>query len=302
MALPSEPSPVPAYDRVVLVYNPQSSGDGEQRAEQARATLAEQAPHLTVALKATEYAGHARVIAEEEARAGRVLVVSVSGDGGYNEVVQGVMAAGDGTRSGAVAAVLPAGNANDHRRATRERPLVDAIAAARVSRIDLLRVEIAGEGGPRWAHSYLGLGITPTVALELERGGKGSLREIVTTIRAFSGFHPFEIDVDGEGRKRFDSLVLANTTEMAKYVTLSDGDPADGLFEVVTLPHRSKLRLLAYAIRAAVKGLGPQPRTSRFSFTTLSPIPVQLDGEVLDLPAHRGVAVRIAPQALATVV
>jgi hypothetical protein len=29
---------------------------------------------------------------------------------------------------------------------------------------------------------------------------------------------------------------------------------------------------------------------------------VQLDGEVLDLPAHRGVAVRIAPQALATVV
>lgn len=302
MALPSEPSPVPAYDRVVLVYNPQSSGDGEQRAEQAQAALAEQAPQLGVVLKATEYAGHARVIAEEEARAGRVLVVSVSGDGGYNEVVQGVMAAGDGTTSAAAAAVLPAGNANDHRRATRERPLVDAIAAAQISRLDLLRVEIDGEGGPRWAHSYLGLGITPTVALELERGGKGSIREIITTVRAFSRFHPFEVDVEGEGRRRFDSLVLANTTEMAKYVTLSDGDPADGLFEVVTLPHRSKLRLLGYAVRAAFTGLGPQPRTARFAFRTLSPIPVQLDGEVLDLPADRAVTVRIAPQALATVV
>ncbi|GAA4882244.1 diacylglycerol/lipid kinase family protein [Actinomycetospora straminea] len=302
MALPSEPSPEPAYDRVVLVYNPQSSGDGEQRAEKARATLGEQAPHLAVTAVPTEYPGHAQVIAEEEARAGRTLVVSVSGDGGYHEVVQGVMAAGDGTRSGAAAAVMPAGNANDHRRATAQRPLVDAIAAAQISRIDLLRVQVVGEDTPRWAHSYLGLGITPTVALELERRGKGSLREILTTVRAFSRFHPFAVDVEGEGRRRFDSLICANTTEMAKYVTLSDGDPADGLFEVITLPHRSKLRLLAYAVRAAVSGLGPQPRTDRFAFTTTSPIPVQLDGEVLELEGDRGVTVEIAQHALATVV
>jgi diacylglycerol kinase (ATP) len=293
---------MPTYDRVVLVYNPESSGDGEERAEGARAALAEACPQLAVAAVPTEYAGHAQVIAEQEARAGRVLVVSVSGDGGYHEVVQGVMAAGDGGVSGAVAAVLPAGNANDHRRATREGPLVDAIAAARCSHLDLLRIDVAGEDRPRWAHSYLGLGITPTVALELEHGGKGSVREIWTTLRSFSRFRPFAIDVEGEGPRRFDSLILANTTEMAKYVTLSDGDPADGQCEVITVSHRSKLRLLAYAVRAAVRGLGPQPRTDRFAFTTLSPMPVQLDGEVLDLPADRVVTVTIAPGALATVV
>ncbi|PVY96329.1 diacylglycerol/lipid kinase family protein [Actinomycetospora cinnamomea] len=306
MALPSDPSPVPAYDRVVLIYNPESSGDGARRAEQARSQLHEQAPQLEVVATPTEYAGHARVLAEQEARAGRVLVVSVSGDGGYHEVVEGLMAAGDGVVAGAVGAVLPAGNANDHRRATRERPLVDAIAAGQVRRLDLLRVAVAGEERPRWAHSYFGLGITPTVALEIERGGKGSLREIVTTVRAFSRFRPFAVDVEGEGPlsgpRRFDSLILANTTEMAKYVTLSDGDPADGRFEVITLPHRSKLRLLAYAVRAAVRGLGPQPRTDRFAFTTLKPMPVQLDGEVLDLDADRAVTVEIAPRALATVV
>ena len=302
MALPSEPSPAPSYARVVLLYNPQSSGDGEQRAAEARSDLERAAPQLEVVAVPTQYAGHARVIAEEEARGGPVLVVSVSGDGGYHEVVEGLMAAGDGTVSGAVAAVLPAGNANDHRRATRERPLVDAIAAGDVRRLDLLRVEVAGEERPRWAHSYFGLGITPTVALEIERGGKGSLREIITTIRAFSRFRPFAVDVEGEGPRRFDSLILANTTEMAKYVTLSDGDPADGQFEVITLPHRSKLRLLAYAVRAAVRGLGPQPHTDRFAFTTLKPMPVQLDGEVLDLEADRAVTVEIAPRALATVV
>jgi diacylglycerol kinase (ATP) len=302
VALPSDPSPVPSYDRVVLIYNPESSGDGEQRATRARAQLREQAPHLEVDVVPTEYAGHARVLAEQEARAGRVLVVSVSGDGGYHEVVEGLMAAGDGAVSGGVGAVLAAGNANDHRRATRERPLVDAIAAGHVRRLDLLRVAVAGEDRTRWAHSYFGLGITPTVALEIERGGKGSLREIITTVRAFSRFRPFAVDVEGEGPRRFDSLILANTTEMAKYVTLSDGDPADGQFEVITLPHRSKLRLLAYAVRAAVRGLGPQPRTDRFAFTTLKPIPVQLDGEVLDLAADRAVTVEIAPRALATVV
>jgi diacylglycerol kinase (ATP) len=303
VAVPSAPSPVPAYDRVVLVYNPQSSGDGERRATRCRRELQTQAPHLAVVEVPTEYAGHARVIAEEEARRGRTLVVSVSGDGGYQEVVEGVMAAGDGAHSGAVAAVLPAGNANDHHRATARRPLAQAIAAGDVRRLDLLRITIAGEDRPRWAHSYCGLGITPTVALELERRGKGSLREIVTTIRAFSRFHPFAIDVEGEGPRRFDSLILANTTEMAKYVTLSDdGDPADGQFEVITLPHRSKLRLLAFAVRAAVRGLGPQPHTDRFAFTTLKPMPVQLDGEVLDLAADRHVTVAIAPGALATVV
>jgi hypothetical protein len=39
----------------------------------------------------------------------------VSGDGGYNEVVDGVMQAGD---TGTVCAVMAAGNANDHRRTT----------------------------------------------------------------------------------------------------------------------------------------------------------------------------------------
>ncbi|HXV93269.1 MAG TPA: diacylglycerol kinase, partial [Pseudonocardia sp.] len=204
---------------------------------------------------------------------------------------------------GTVAAVLPAGNANDHRRATRERPLTEAILAGDVRRIDLLRVTIGdGEGGViRYAHSYVGLGITPTVALELEQGGKGSLREIWSTVRTFSRFRPFEIETE-HGRERFDSIILANISEMAKYASLSDdGRPDDGRFEVIVLRHTAKWRVLGTALRAALRGLGPQPTAREYRFRTVKPIPMQVDGELIELEAGVPVAVEIAPAALATV-
>jgi diacylglycerol kinase (ATP) len=288
---------VRAYDRVVIVFNPNSTGDAQERAEELKSGLAERAADLPVELRPTEYAGHAREIAREEAGSGAPLVVSVSGDGGYNEVVDGLMKAG-ATR--AVAAVLAAGNANDHRRVVGRRPLLDAIVEGRTERLDLLRLSVDDEE-PRYAHSYIGLGITPVVALELERGGKGSIKEIVTTVRAFSRFRPFTVVVEG-GRQNFDSLVFANIAEMAKYATLSDDSrPDDGVFEVVLLPHVSKLRVLVTAVRAAVRGLGRQPSVREYAFRTVDPMPLQVDGEVLDLDAGARVRVDIAPGALATV-
>lgn len=287
--------PLP-YDRVVVVFNPQSTGDAATRAEDLRAELAAREPGLPVQLWPTGHAGHARDLAREAAASGRPLLVSASGDGGYNEVVDGVMRAGTGT---AVCAVLAAGNANDHRRVTRERPLVDAILAGDVRRIDLLRMTI--DGAVRYAHSYIGLGITPTVAVELEKGGKGSLREILTTVRTFARFRPFEIETDG-GHERFDSLIFANVAEMAKYASLSDdGRPDDGRFEVIMLRHTAKWRVLGTAVRAAIRGLGPQPSVRSYRFRTVKPVPVQVDGEVFELDAGAEVNVDIAAGALRTV-
>jgi len=285
-----------AFDRVVVVFNPHSTGDALERAEELKSGLAERASGLPVELRPTEYAGHAREIAREEAGSGSPLIVSVSGDGGYNEVVDGLMKAGDTTAS---AAVLAAGNANDHRRVVGRQPLLDAIVARRTDRLDLLRLTVDGEVSH--AHSYIGLGITPVVALELERGGKGSFKEIVTTVRAFSRFHPFAIEVDGR-TQTFDSLVFANIPEMAKFATLAeDGEPDDGVFEVVLIPHRSKLRTALTAAKAALRGLGEQPSVREYAFTTIDPMPAQIDGEVLELGARVAVRVDIVPGALSTV-
>jgi diacylglycerol kinase family enzyme len=254
-----------------------------------------------VQLSPTQHAGHARELAREAARTGRPLVVSVSGDGGYNEVVNGVMDAGN---EHAVCAVRAAGNANDHRRVTRERPLADAIVAGQVRRIDLLRLTV-GDGGTaivRYAHSYIGVGLTPVVAVDLEKGGKGSWREMVSAVRGFARFRPFPIQLEDGRRRRIDSLVFANIAEMAKYAKLSDaGAPDDGRFEVITQRQTGKLAVLATAIRAATRGLGPQPSATHYSFTALAPMPLQLDGELIELRADTPVAVDIAPRALATI-
>jgi len=285
------------FDAVEIVYNPNSTGNAPQRAQELADELAERAPDLPVTMRPTERAGHGREIARDAARNGRPLVVSVSGDGGYNDVVNGLM---DAEVDEVFAAVLAAGNANDHRRTTRERPLADAIVDGDVSRLDLLRMSV-GDRAPRYAHSYIGLGITPTVALELEKGGKGSIREVISTIRSFARFRPFEIDTDS-GTERFDSVIFANIREMAKFAELSDGGrPDDGRFEVIVLRHKAKWRVLATAVRAALRGLGPQPTAREYHFRTRDPMPVQVDGEVDEFERGAAVTVAIAPGAVQTV-
>lgn len=289
------------YDRVLVIFNPQSTGKAPQLAEQLHAELTKRLPQLPAHLSPTEHAGHARELAREAAQTGRPLIISVSGDGGYNEVVDGVMKAGNPE---AVTAVMAAGNANDHRRTTREQPLADAVVEGQVRRIDLLCLTIGA--GPsatvRFAHSYIGLGLTPVVAIDLEKGGKGSIKEIVSVVRTFAKFRPFAIQLEDGSRRRFDSLLFANIRQMAKVAALSeDGRPDDGRFEVITLPHTAKWRVLSTAVKAATRGLGPQPTAAHYGFTPLKPTPLQLDGELLALEPGIAVCVDIAPQVLQTI-
>ncbi|MGB8385932.1 MAG: diacylglycerol kinase family protein [Dermatophilaceae bacterium] len=289
------------FDRVVLIFNPQSSGRAQERAEELRRDLARRVPGLAVELMPTEHAGHATELSRAAAAAGRPLVVSVSGDGGYNEVVNGVMQAGNDRAS---SAVLAAGNANDHRRSTAERPIAQGIAEGAISRMDLLRLSAGGAAGDivRYAHSYIGLGLTPVVAVELEKGDKGSLREMFTVVRSFVRFRPFEIELQDGSRQCFDSLVFANIAQMAKVATVAQetGTPDDGMFEVITLRHKAKWRILATAVKASVAGLGKQPSVRTYAFTTVTALPLQIDGEVMDLPAGATVRVDIASRALQT--
>src|SRR5664280_183536 len=269
------------FDRVVLIFNPNSTGNASGLAAELGDELARRRPDLPVMLQKTEHAGHARDLARDAALTGCPLLVSVSGDGGYSEVVDGAMQSGN---AAVVCAVLPAGNANDHRRATREQPLVDAIVNGSVTRIDLLRLTVGGSSPTtRYAHSYVGLGLTPVVAVDLKKGGKGSLKEALTVMHAFLNFRPFEIQLEDGTHQRFDSIVFANISQMAKVATVSedDGRPDDGRFEVITVKHTAKWRILGIALKAALRGLGPQPSVREYRFTNLEPMPIQVDGEAV---------------------
>ena len=272
------------FDSIVIIFNPKSTGDGPRLASELQDQIKERLPEMKVSMEPTKAAGHAIELARNAARSGRPLIISVSGDGGYNEVVNGVVQAANDQ---AIAAVLPAGNANDHDRAVRDGELIDAIVSGQTKRLDLLRLEVtSGESSEvRYAHSYIGLGLTPAVALALNKHGKGSIQELWLSLKTYLSFLPFAIKVDGQTR-RYDSLVFANINEMAKVATLSeDGAPDDGEFEVISVKAGPKLQLLYFAAKSAIFGLGRQPSVTRFAFSTPGPQPIQLDGEVMELKA-----------------
>ena len=66
----AEPSP---FDRVVVIFNPQSTGKAPQLAEQLRADLARRGPHIPLQLSPTERAGHGRELAREAAGTGQII-------------------------------------------------------------------------------------------------------------------------------------------------------------------------------------------------------------------------------------
>jgi len=288
------------FDRVVLIFNPGKPGMGA-RIDEVRQSLADELPGLTLELMPSEFAGHARDLARLAAGKGSPLIVSVSGDGGYHEVVNGVM---DVPGSRAVCTVVPAGNANDHHRSMRTRSLPGAVRDGRVRHIDLLRIRFSGEIGEQtlYAHSYVGFGLTPLMAIGIENGRKGKILELVSVARTLSVLSPFEL-VRGDGATaRFDSLILANISRMAKYGTVSEmGAPDDGRFEVVTLPHAGRWKMALMTLRAVTLGLGHQPSVSSYSFTTRDAVPCQIDGEIVHLPAATHVLVESARGALAVV-
>jgi diacylglycerol kinase family enzyme len=285
---------------VVLIFNPAKAGMAT-RISDVQHDLATHVPDVPIELLSTDFAGHARKLARSVASAGAPLIVSVSGDGGYNEVVNGVM---DVPGSRAVCTVLPAGNANDHHRSRPVRPFTEAIGESRVRRIDLLRITFRGAHREQvqYAHSYVGFGLTPLMAIGIEKGGKGKILELISVARTLSALRPFELVRDDGATAQFDSLILANISRMAKYGRVSESNhPDDGRFEVVTLPHAGRWKMALMTLRAVTLGLGHQPSVSSYAFTTRNAVPCQIDGEVVHVQAGTHVLVESARGALATI-
>ncbi|MDT0169812.1 diacylglycerol kinase family protein [Pseudarthrobacter sp. BRE9] len=288
------------FDRAVVIFNAGRAGMGA-RIEALQRELAVDLPGLPVDLLPTEYAGHARALARTEAGQGAPLILSVSGDGGYNDVVNGVM---DVPGSKAMCSVIPAGNANDHFRSLPARTFTDALRTGEVRHIDLLRV--AFRSGSReqvqYAHSYVGFGLTPLMAIGIEKGGKGKVVELISVARTLRGLKPFELVRDDGATAKFDSLILANISRMAKYGTVSESHyPDDGRFEVVTLPHAGLMKMALMTLRAVTLGLGHQPSVTSYAFSTRNAVPCQIDGEVVHIEAGTHVRVESAMGALATI-
>lgn len=76
--------------------------------------------------------------------------------------------------------------------------------------MDLLHLSTGNGAQTVYAHSYIGFGLTPEVAVDTEKGNEGAWKEMVPAVRTFAKFRPFRIQhIDGV-RQTIDSLVFAD--------------------------------------------------------------------------------------------
>jgi diacylglycerol kinase (ATP) len=69
--------------------------------------------------------------------------------------------------------------------------------------------------GAGTAHSYIGFGLTPLMAIGLKKDKKGAVMELISVMRTFNRLAPVEIVRSAGEKELYDSLVFANVARMA---------------------------------------------------------------------------------------
>jgi diacylglycerol kinase family enzyme len=260
-----------------------------------------------VELVTTDYAGHARALAETWASEHLDgTIVGIGGDGTLNEIGSGILAATAASGSRVVLVICSGGNANDQYRSwspSRRIPPKDVLSAEPVP-VDVLEVSYSSDNHkqatPQYALSYAAIGALATGASVVNGRRRGILADLALIPQTLMRARPISVVIDRR-RVRADSLSWHIIPTIAKVFRVSaNSRRADGLMEVVLVPHRTwptALRMSWFGLRALVWPQRHSQRTQMTFFWERGGA-AQLDGETVDIPPGSDVTVRCLPAAL----
>lgn len=278
---------------ITIIYNPVSTGKSRQNALALKRTLTKD---YNVSLIATDHPGHAQEIAAAiTAKRDPHIIMCSSGDGGYNEVINGVLS--HKHHRHIVTAVIPSGNANDHyRELSTNKSLLERIKTQDFETIDALLLKTSDV--QRYAHSYIGFGVTPHIGQELTKQKLNPLKEVWIVLKNLFTVRPVKVQWDGR-HERYDNLIFSNVQRMSKVMKLTDSASLrDGKFEIIANKSRSVATLIQHLLHASTLGLGTQKRAKTVNFILDRDTQVQLDGEVMLLKKQSHVTIQIEPKTL----
>jgi diacylglycerol kinase family enzyme len=276
--------------KIALVVNPFASRVGEERLATVREELAK-AGELEVFL--TEHPGHATELVIECCGNEADAVVVFSGDGGFNEGLNGLQ--GDvpiGFLPGGGTSVLPRALGLPQDPVAAAKQIVEAIRAGRTRRIALGSVN-----GRRFAFSA-GVGIDAEAVRRVDEMGRaddgkrpGDLafaRAVVASVAANRGHVEPVLEVVGHGRAAFAFVANGSPYTYAKNLAMPlvpDADFELGLDFVA--PTRLRRRSLLWTAYTLLRG-HPQAGNflvghdlDRIEIRCDRPLPLQVDGEDL---------------------
>jgi diacylglycerol kinase (ATP) len=292
------------YSTIAIIYNPNSTGPSKSYAQELYKSLRRELSDQKTSLIATKHAGHAEEIAYSLAiEHTNPLIISSSGDGGYHEVVNGALRAqSEGAKP--TTALLPAGNANDHHRNLHSSSLIKRITKGESEAIDVLTLEGHSKGKriERYAHSYIGFGLTPRVGKELNKTSLTRFKEKVLVVRSFFQLRPVAL-WSNDSLRQYDSLIISNIDSMAKYLRISTpSSVTDGKFEVTAFMHTNKFFLLLTLIKAVITGSRENSQASHYAVKTVTKTILQADGEIYTFDADSDIFISIKQKVLHSIV
>ena len=275
--------------RIVLVVNPFATNVSPKRLEQVERELARAGE---VSVVQTEHPQHATELVTDACTGGADAVVVFSGDGGYNEALNGLegnvpigFLPGGGTS--VLSRALGIG-ADPVPAATR---IADALVAGRTRRIRLGRVN-----GRRFAFGA-GIGLDAEAVRRVDDLGRhddgrrpGDLAFALAVVRALAahrGHMEPQLEIRGVGRAAIAFVANATPYTYAKGLPLPIAPEAD--FELgldLVAPMRIRRRSLVRLAYSILTGRGKSGMlyvhdTDRLEIVCDVPMPLQADGEDL---------------------
>jgi len=275
---------------VVLIVNPFATRVTEDDVAAVENELARAGAVETIR---TERPGHATELVTDACRRRSGAIVVFSGDGGFNEALNGLHAdVPIGFLPGGGASVLPRALGLSHEPVAAAAQVADAIRAGRTRRIALGRVN-----GRRFGFAA-GVGLDAEAVRRVDEMGRSAdgqrpgdlayARAVVGAIAANRGHIDPSLEVVGLGRAAFAFVANGSPYTYAKGIALQLVPDAD--FELgldIVAPVRIRRRSLVWTAYALLRG---HPRAAdvllghdldRIEVLCDSPLPLHVDGEDL---------------------
>ena len=284
-------------DKPVVIVNPRSGGGlSEKRWAAVVAPLSDGLGGFD--LRFTEAPGHARLIAQDEAKAGRRLVIAFGGDGTISEVADGLVLAGGHAEMG----VIPRGTGGDFRRTLGLGKELSAAAQhirkSKARPVDvgrILYVDHRGQEASRHFVNVASFGFSSVVARRANDsskrlGGRLSfLSAVVQSLLTYDNAH-VTVSVDGAEARRMTVLLAAvgNGRFFGGGMKICpEAMLDDGCFDLVAVGDLGRLEVLAkiHRIYSGDHLSMKEVRSVRCRKLRVAPaeanseIPVEVDGE-----------------------
>lgn len=298
-----------------VIVNPLSGrGIGEKSIPEIEKWL--NAYNLNYTLVRTERPWHAADLAQQAAADGYNVVVTASGDGTFNETLNGLMRARQQGYTNTALAVLCLGTGNDFAAgANIPGTLQESLQTLKENNrrlIDIGRVTVR-EGEQlteRYFGNGIGIGFDAMVGFEAVkvRWAVGLIPYLIGVIRTISLYFNaplVRLDIDGEVTEQPALMTsIMNGRRMGGgFMMAPDGEMQDGLFDLCIASEAGRLRLFQL-IPYFLKGTqATQPeiqmkRAKRITVTALNgSLPAHADGEMLCVHGSE-IQAELLPQAI----